>query len=207
MLHYKTIESNTLELLKKLQTIPCLASTRLVGGTSLALQIGHRVSVDLDLFGHIEADSDEIIENLKNISNELTILKRSENINIFMIDGVKVDIVNYKYDWLKEKIQEDGIRLAAKEDIAAMKVNAIIGRGTKKDFIDMSFLLKEFTLSEILRFYFQKYPEASIFLASKSLAYYDDAESDPMPLMFSKDTWEQMKNYIASKYDEYEANY
>lgn len=71
-----------------------------------------------------------------------------------MIDGVKVDVVNYKYDCLKDGITEDGIRLAAKEDIAAMKVNAIIGRGTKKDFIDMAFLLKEFSLSEILRFYF-----------------------------------------------------
>lgn len=207
MLHYETISSNTLELLKKLQSIPCLAGVRLVGGTSLALQIGHRVSIDLDLFGQIMVSPDELIECVKDVSSDVVVLKRSENINIFTIDGVKVDIVNYKYQWLSESLVEDGIRLAKKEDIAAMKVNAIIGRGTKKDFIDMAFLLKEYSLSDILRFYFTKYPEASIFLASKSLAYYDDAESDPMPHMFAEDTWEQMKLYIASKYDEYEANY
>lgn len=207
MLHYETIDSNTLELLKKLQSIPCLEDVRLVGGTSLALQIGHRISVDLDLFGQINTDSDELIESIKTVSNEVIVLKKSDNINIFTINGVKVDIVNYKYPWLRESLIEDGIRLASKDDIAAMKVNAIIGRGTKKDFIDMAFLLKEFSLSDILRFYFHKYPEASIFLASKSLAYYDDAESDPMPYMFTEDTWEQMKKYIASKYDEYEANY
>ena len=206
MLHYETIDPHTLELLKRLQSLPLLQDTRLVGGTSLALQIGHRKSVDIDLFGKIECDDDELYEHLKS-AGQVTTLKKSPNIHIYTIDGIKVDIVNYKYDWLLPAIKEDNITLASKEDIAAMKINAIIGRGTKKDFIDVAYLLQQYTLSEILRFYFRKYPDASIFLASKSLAYYDDAEDDPMPFMFTQATWEELKAYISSKYDEYEANY
>lgn len=120
---------------------------------------------------------------------------------------MELNIVNYKYSWLEEELIEDGIRLAHKKDIAAMKINAIIGRGTKKDFIDIAYLLKEYGMSDILRFYFAKYPDASIFLASKSLAYYDDAENDPMPYMFSETTWTELKQYISNQYDEYEAKY
>lgn len=206
MLHYETIESSTLELLKQLQSIPTLSKTRLVGGTSLALQIGHRRSIDLGLFGEVSCDMDELIDSLDVFPN-FTTLKHTSNIHIFMINGIKVDIVNYKYSWLEEELIEDGIRLAHKKDIAAMKINAIIGRGTKKDFIDIAYLLKEYGMSDILRFYFAKYPDASIFLASKSLAYYDDAENDPMPYMFSETTWTELKQYISNQYDEYEAKY
>jgi len=206
MLHYETVEQGTLELLKKLQTIEMLKGTRLVGGTSLALQIGHRKSIDLDLFGLIDYEEDDLDSQLEKIGN-VTLLKKTKNIRIYIIDNVKVDIVNYEYGWLLPAIEEDGIVLAQKEDIAAMKINAVIGRGTKKDFIDIAYLLQIYTLSDILRFYFNKYPDASIFLASKSLAYYDDAEQDPMPFMFTDTTWEQLKAYISSKYDEYEANY
>lgn len=206
MLHYETIESSTLELLIQLQSIPTLSKTRLVGGTSLALQIGHRRSVDLELFGEVSCDIDELTESLSVFPNIIT-LKHTPNIHIFMINGVKVDIVNYRYSWLEEELTEDGIRLAHKKDIAAMKINAIIGRGTKKDFIDIAYLLKEYGMSDILKFYFAKYPDASIFLASKSLAYYDDAENDPMPYMFNNTTWTELKQYISNQYDEYEANY
>lgn len=206
MLYYETIEPHTLELLKKLQSLPELNNCRLVGGTSLALQIGHRKSVDLDLFGSLECEAEELEAVISSIG-DVTILKRTPNIHIFVVDGIKVDIVNYQYKWLSPAKIEDGIVLADKQDIAAMKVNAIIGRGTKKDFIDIAFLLKEYSLSDILRFFFNKYPDASMFLASKSLAYYDDADNEPMPYMFSDTTWEELKAFISEQYDEYEVNY
>ncbi len=113
-----------------------------------------------------------------------------------MIDGVKVDIVNYKYDWIDTPVEEDGIRLADVKDIAAMKVAAIIGRGTKKDFIDMNRLLQIFSLKEILDMYMQKYPDGSLFIAIKSLSYFEDAESDPMPFMFDDTDWGVVKANI-----------
>lgn len=157
----------------------------------------------MDLFGSINCTPDELESALNKVAS-VTLLKKSTNINIYVVDGVKVDIVNYRYDWLESPLCEDGIVLAKFSDIAAMKINAIIGRGTRKDFVDIAYLLKVYTLSQILHFYFEKYPDASMFLAAKSLAYFADAENLPMPEMLVKDSWEDLKSYISKQYEEYE---
>ena len=198
MLYLETVESSTLELLKKLQRLPVLEQTRLVGGTALALQLGHRKSIDLDFFGTIDCEAEYLRESIAGIAS-LTILKESPHIHIYIVDGIKVDIVNYKYPWLDDVVLEQGLRLASVSDIAAMKITAIIGRGTKKDFIDIAFLLHHFSLEEILHFYAAKYNDSSVFMAMKSLAYIDDAEADPMPDMFVNQSWQQVKAYILSK--------
>ena len=197
MLYLETVESSTLELLKKLQRLPVLEQTRLVGGTALALQLGHRKSIDLDFFGTIDCEAEYLRESIAGIAS-LTILKESPHIHIYIVDGIKVDIVNYKYPWLDDVVLEQGLRLASVSDIAAMKITAIIGRGTKKDFIDIAFLLHHFSLEEILHFYAAKYNDSSVFMAMKSLAYFDDAEADPMPDMFVNQSWQQVKAYILS---------
>lgn len=195
MLHLSTIDSATLELLKKLQALPALVETRLVGGTALALQIGHRKSIDLDLFGRVEATSQQLVDQLKEIG-KLTVLKDSPHIHIYLLDGVKVDIVDYSYPWIDKILIRQGVRMGSSKDIAAMKTTAIIGRGTKKDFIDFAFLLKQYSLNEILDFYSLKYPEGSRFMAMKSLAYFEDAEEDMMPYMLTDMTWEEVKQQI-----------
>ena len=198
MLYLETVESSTLELLKKLQRLPVLEQTRLVGGTALALQLGHRKSIDLDFFGTVDCEAEYLRESIAGIAS-LTILKESPHIHIYIVDGIKVDIVNYKYPWLDDVVLEQGLRLASVSDIAAMKITAIIGRGTKKDFIDIAFLLHHFSLEEILHFYAAKYNDSSVFMAMKSLAYFDDAEADPMPDMFVNQSWQQVKAPILSK--------
>ena len=198
MLYLETVESSTLELLKKLQRLPVLEQTRLVGGTALALQLGHRKSIDLDFFGTVDCEAEYLRESIAGMAS-LTILKESPHIHIYIVDGIKVDIVNYKYPWLDDVVLEQGLRLASVSDIAAMKITAIIGRGTKKDFIDIAFLLHHFSLEEILHFYAAKYHDSSVFMAMKSLAYFDDAEADPMPDMFVNQSWQQVKAYILSK--------
>ena len=195
MFQYQTIEPGTLQLLKQLQELPLLKASRLVGGTALALQLGHRKSVDLDLFGGIDASSEEIREALS-MSHSITVVKESRNINIYLIDGIKVDFVNYKYAWIDKAVEEDTVILAGIKDIAAMKIAAVVGRGTKKDFIDIYFLLRQYSLQEILQLYLQKYPDGSLFIALKSLSYFEDAEPDPMPVMFEKVNWEDVKARI-----------
>lgn len=203
MLSYRTIEPHTLELLKRLMATDCLSRTRLVGGTGLALQYGHRMSIDIDLFGKVEEENDDEIKAALRQSGQLTILKASENIKIYVVNDIKVDIVNYPYPWIAPCVEEDGIRLASPKDIAAMKVNAIEGRGTKKDFIDMYSLLQCYTLEEILNFYRQKYPENSIFRALMSLSYFEDADTQLMPRMFIQTTWEEMKANIRKQVENY----
>lgn len=142
------------------------------------------------MFGDIQADEFTISKKLNKIG-KVTILKKSENINIYLINEVKVDIVNYHYPWIENSILEDSITLAGKKDIAAMKLAAITGRGTKKDFIDLYFLLQSFSLSEIFSFYNQKFNDGSEFLIIKSLSYFENANEDEDPLMLHSITWEE----------------
>lgn len=198
MLFYETVDSVTLELLTRLQQIPAFSQLRLVGGTSLALQIGHRKSINIDLFGKIDADEFTIAADLNRLG-EIQTIQKTQNIAIYLIKGVKTDIVNYSYPWLDEAVFIDGIKLAGLKDIAAMKLAAITGRGTKKDFIDLYFLLKKYSLTEMLGFYTQKYADGSTFMVLKSLSYFEDAEKDPMPFMLSKISWSKIKKFIINQ--------
>ena len=195
MLHYETIIPETQSLLEKLSALPVLDDARLVGGTALALQLGHRTSVDLDFFGRINADSEELRDILREVGR-VEVASVSKNINIFWVNGIKVDMVNYPYPWLDLPIVEDGVRLASLNDIAAMKISAIVNRGTKKDFIDLYTLLQHFALDEILDMYSRKYSDGSLFIVMKSLTYFDDAETDPMPNVLNDTTWETVKDFL-----------
>lgn len=197
MLHYEAIDNISLALLKQLLSIPYFSNLYLAGGTSLALQIGHRKSDDLDLFGIIDTDDITLSQTLSSLGT-IQLIKRTPNIHIFIINGIKVDIVNYNYPWINAFVSEDKLRLAGKKDIAAMKLAAITGRGSRKDFIDLHFLLQEFNLREMLSFYSEKYIEGSTFLVLKSLTYFDDAETDPQPFMLKKADWKQIKRSIIS---------
>ncbi len=204
MLSYRTIVPHTLELLKKLCQEPYLMDCRLVGGTALALQYGHRTSVDLDFFGSFGNEEDKLFTVLQPYA-EVRRVKDSPNIKIFFMDDVKVDFVNYSiYPWIDDAVEEDGLRLASPKDIAAMKINAIEGRGSKKDFIDVYFLLQHYSLDELLKFYSQKYPNYSIYRALMSLTYFADADPKDTPTLFMDVTWDEMKTFIKQKVVEYE---
>ena len=202
MLHYETVDEGTLGLLKQLQSLGILSEMRLVGGTSLALQIGHRKSIDIDLFGNLSAEYENLMDELNTIG-EVVPLKNSKNIHSLLVNDIKVDIVNYGYEWLTNKITIDNIQLASIEDIAAMKLNAIIGRGSKKDFIDLFFILKDYSLATIMEFYTKKYNDGSTFLVLKSLTYFEDADMEEMPFMFNNITWQTIKDNIKKAHAEY----
>ena len=204
MLSIQTVYPNTLELLKSLASQPELAQTRLVGGTALALQYGHRQSIDLDFFGILPEDKEELVEMTKRVGNVL-VTNRSKMILQTVINQIKVDFVDYsRYKWIDEPVMGDGFVLASDKDIAAMKVNAIIGRGTRKDFIDLYVLLQHYSLLEIMAFYKQKYPEFSEYRALLSMTYFEDAEMQDMPKMFIDTSWDTMKSTIIEAVKEYQ---
>ncbi|WP_423128015.1 nucleotidyl transferase AbiEii/AbiGii toxin family protein [Gaoshiqia sp. Z1-71] len=195
MLHLETIDPPTLELLSRLMHIREFSELNLVGGTSLALQIGHRRSIDLDLFGYLDLDDYQFTTVLKPLGS-VQLINKTSNIKTYLINKIKVDFVNYPYPWLAPCLLVDGIRLAAKSDIAAMKLAAITGRGSKKDFIDIGFLLDEFSMEMMLKFYRQKFPDGSEFLVLKSLTYFEDAENEQLPVMLKKVDWNAIKSKI-----------
>ena len=198
MLQTQTVVPELMELLRELMKVDSFSDFYLVGGTSLSLQIGHRNSIDIDLFGNKEIDFDLFIKLLNNFG-KTEITKSSKNILITDVSGIKVDFVSYQYKFLEEPLLIEGIRLLSKKDIAAMKLNAIAGRGSKKDFIDLYFLLNDFSLKQMLGFYNEKYFDGSEFLVLKSLSYFEEADYQPQPKMFLEFDWEICKQKITDE--------
>lgn len=203
MLSIQTVLPDTLELLRVLMRQPLLSDMRLVGGTSLALQYGHRRSVDLDFFGHTTEDVEELTGVMKDCAESVVLGNCSKRIKAYYLNNIKVDVVNYDYPWIEKPVVEDGLRLASPKDIAAMKVNAVIGRGTKKDFVDIYFLLKHYSFDDLIRFYLQKYTDGSEYRALLSMSYFADADPQPMPYMFQPVGWNSIKDEIQHQVELY----
>ena len=195
MLQKKVLEQKTLDLLIKIQSIAELKGLRLVGGTALALQFGHRQSIDLDFFGNIEFENISF-ENILSSFEPVRIVNNRPFIKQYFINDVKVDFVQYPYKWIREEIFIDKISMASAEDIAAMKLAAVTNRGSRKDFIDIYYLLQVYSLNEILGFYEEKYHDGSTFLVLKSLIYFEDADDEEMPHTFDDLAWQTVKSSI-----------
>lgn len=121
MLHYETVSPHLLSVLKKIQQLPEVSAFRLVGGTSLSLQLGHRISVDIDLFTNKSFDISELQKTLHKTFNSFEVLWSNKNGFVSVIDDIKVDFFDWHVPFLKAAVIENGICLADKEDIAAMK--------------------------------------------------------------------------------------
>lgn len=198
MLYRETVEPLTLELLTHLMGLDFFKDYRLVGGTALSLQMGHRISVDLDFFGLPKFDLRNFELEMKQ-SFEVDIFRRTKFIQQMNINNVKVDIVEYPYQWIDEIIETDRIRMASDKDIAAMKINAITNRGSKKDFVDLYALLKKYTYEEIMSFYLSKYPDGNKMLAIRSLNYFDDADNQDVEILWDV-RWEDIKKELTKQY-------
>jgi predicted nucleotidyltransferase component of viral defense system len=183
-----------------------LQKHHLVGGTALSLKFGHRISIDLDLFSNEEFDHSIIANALeKEFSNQLNIESQTSRWGIFcFIDNVKVDIVYYPHPIIKATETIDNIRLYSTEDIIAMKLNAILGRGKKKDFYDLDELFNHFKLKEMIAFHKQKYPSQNLLITiPQAITYFDDAEEGEAPLSLKNRTWESVKKNIQQKVREF----
>ena len=174
MLYKEAIELSTLELLINLQKTKVLKDFYLAGGTSLAMQIGHRKSIDLDLFTQNDFDVNATLEFLEE-KFKFIMNYSSKNTLKGSIKNVKIDLISHKYPLVKNPIILQEAKILSIEDIAAMKLNAIAGNGTRsKDFIDIYFILKQYSIKEILGFYNIKYKTRNSLHVIKSLNYFDD---------------------------------
>ena len=181
MLFKNTLEPYTLELLKKLQATSELKDFYLAGGTSLALQIGHRKSIDLDLFTQNDFDNNYLLEYLEPNFNFRLDFSATNTLK-GSIANVKIDLISHKYPIVKPILKNDNTFLYSTEDIAAMKLNAIAGNGTRsKDFIDIYFILKQFSLKELLNFYKIKYKTRNLLHIIKSLNYFEEINIQDWP--------------------------
>ena len=181
MLQTGTVAEGTLELLKKLQAEPLLADTRLVGGTALSLQIGHRVSEDLDLFSTEPLDSIRIQSLLMEKYGFMPSVIEDGTL-IGFVGGVKIDIIYHPFPWLDSAVTEDGMRIASIADIAAMKMHAIINSGKRpKDFVDLAFLSMHYSYNDLKGLLLKRYPTYDPIMADKAVIYFGDIDEDLIP--------------------------
>lgn len=206
MLHTEALIPGALPVLERLMRLKALADFSLVGGTALALRHGHRLSVDLDLFG-AALDHDELVAALSAefgsaFSYEPPV---SKTIGIFcFIHGVKVDIVRYPHPRIARLETIAGLRMYADEDIGAMKVQAILGRGRKKDFWDLLEILQHRPLSAIIEDHGKKYPNQLLAISiPNALIYFVDAEESEEPVSLKGQTWQGIKAAISRTVNDY----
>ena len=206
MLYTSTIEPETLAILNELMEIQELNEFCLVGGTALALSYGHRISIDIDLFSAGKFDVENLSKVLENkFKQKYFFEKPHSKIGLFCyINNIKVDLVYYPHQLIEPTQTTENIRMYSIPDIAAMKINAILGRAAQKDFFDLAEILKHHTLSELMAWHQQKYPSQMLAISIPSaLTYFAEADESEMPINLNKQTWEDVKKFLQLKVREY----
>jgi len=179
-----------------LQQMGWMREFYMAGGTALALQYNHRESVDFDFFSDKDFSNEQIITHLKQNGN-LEVLSEEKNTLHTLFNGIQLSFLGYKYKLLSKPVHEGNIKIADNLDIACMKLSAIVSRGTKKDFIDLFYILQHYSLEFLIEKYHKKYDfHDHKYILLKSLVYFEDAENDPMPLMKEQTSWIEIKKLI-----------
>jgi hypothetical protein len=192
----------TEKLLTKLKSTVGLSGFYLAGGTGLALHYNHRQSVDLDWFTPKSFKTKLLIKKLQKIG-DFELINEDENTVEGILDGVKVSFMSYPYALLKKIAVVNGVRVASVSDIAVMKLSAIAGRNTKKDFIDLYFYLQKektdlFGLLQLLKKKFGGL-RYDIHHLVKTLVFFTDADKEPMPTMSANVNWNEVKNFFVKE--------
>ncbi|MFZ1654351.1 MAG: nucleotidyl transferase AbiEii/AbiGii toxin family protein [Candidatus Moraniibacteriota bacterium] len=201
-LHLDTMPDAAKKAFVKCMGFPWLRDSRwyLAGGTALALQVGHRISVDLDFFTEEKDFSVGEVERLMLASGNWTTTLIEQGTLYGIFEGAKMSFIAYPFFHPStNRFRCGSITLLSPEDIAAMKIVAVSQRGRKRDFIDLYWLVEHrLPLEEALRAAIERYPEQHHSLPHflKSLVYFSDAESDPMPHMFFSVDWKVVKLFF-----------
>jgi hypothetical protein len=205
MLHPEAVETSILELIQKLQSKKYLHGFYLVGGTALALKMGYRKSVDIDLFSNFNFVSSQMLENIHQ-DFPFQLYYSDSNTLKGSIDNVKVDILAHRYKYIGEQQIVNGIIILSIQDIIAMKLNAIATIGQRsKDFIDIYYLLNEYDIASMLSFYKKKYNQQNEAIVLKSLIYFDDVDLSDWPVLIQNPElkWANVKSRIEKEIIQY----
>jgi predicted nucleotidyltransferase component of viral defense system len=172
----------------------------LAGGTALALQIGHRVSVDFDFFSEKQFSTDVLYRELQKAGLKPIIQQETEGTLTAMVNEVKISMFHYPYPFLDKKLNWKEIDIAGMIDIAAMKIMAIIQRGAKRDFVDLYFILKDIPFRKIAENMIQRYGTNRLnpVNVGKAIVYFNDADIDPDPQYCGKEkpNWNSIKKFF-----------
>ena len=192
---------------KRIAILPLLKEFKedfyLVGGTALALQTGHRDSIDFDFFCQEDINTQKLFEKVKEVFKGQKVLKTQDERNTLtvLIDKtIEISFFSYKYDLVGELVEEPNLKLASVLDIGCMKLSAITSRGISKDYIDLYYILQDIDLNYLLDKSAEKFPDLDRNLILKSLVYFNDIEVEPIKFKHNKDiNFEKVKSFLRKK--------
>lgn len=202
--HWEAVTSKARDLLTVLGQMPRLHPFYLAGGTALALRLGHRISQDLDLFANIEVLDDNlrhgILEDLRQ-GHKVDLLQDSVLGLVLQVDGQPVSFFSYGYPLLAPTDRVSGIQVASMLDIGLMKLDAVAGRGTRKDFYDLFFVASHIPLDELFTRSIDKYSHSRSFgmRVLTALVDFDIADSQDEPTMLLPIKWDQVKIFFITQ--------
>lgn len=206
--HIEILNKGQIDLLFKLK-LP--KNYYLAGGTALALYLGHRTSLDFDFYITAEFNRKEVFNLLKKrfTEKEITVSSLEKNNFIGKINNVNISVFYYPYKLLDDVVDLRNIRLASLKDIVSMKLVAIIQRPAKRDYIDMFYLLKDFSLENIFNYCQEKYPNFNPYLALRALSYFGDVDNEKIEergikILDKSFSWEKTKKELVKKVKNYQ---
>ena len=170
----------------------------LAGGTGLALQIGHRYSNDFDFFSERDFNNEFLKSSLRGIG-KFDLFQDAKGTLEGAVENTRISFFQYKYPLVEEWMSYEDVHLASIEDIALMKLSALSSRGSRKDFIDLYCMKDKFTWETFVHRFEIKYKDSgyNIYHMIKSMAYFNDAEDEPMPKMIWPCDWNEVKRYFS----------
>ncbi len=197
-MHWEILDKNRTEIL------PLLAEFKdqfyLAGGTALALQLGHRDSVDFDFFLQNEFSNDILFKKIENVFSNYKIVKtqdEKDTLTVKINENIKLSFFTYRYVLVKPLIKTEYFDLASIEDIACMKLSAIVSRYLLKDYVDIYWILHQIKLSDLLILNQHKLQNLDINLVLKSLVYFDDVVPEKITFKNNKDVdFETVKEFL-----------
>ena len=173
----------------------------LAGGTALALQIGHRSSIDFDFYDKAEFELDVLLRQFRQFFKNISVIQMSQGTLVVDVEGIQVSLFHYDYKVIRPFIHMKDLILLSLEDISAMKLIAIIQRGERRDFIDIYYLIQRFGLERIFSYSEEKYPGIfNPYLALQALTYFEEAEGAPpgsrIGVFNDHLDWSEVKEYL-----------
>lgn len=195
--HSEVVSGQVVRTLSELERVPAVARFYLAGGTGLALQFGHRRSVDLDFFLGEDFDVEPVLQKVQQLDGFALVSKSPGTIDAHIGD-TKVSFIAYAYPVLFPFQRFQGANVADPRDIGCMKLSAIASRGTKRDFVDLYVLAQRYGVDQLLAWFKTKFAQTNYSMVHvlKSLAYFDEAEQDPMPHMLVPLAWGDVKQFF-----------
>lgn len=202
-MHLEILTAAQLTVLDGLKPIPAVGDFYLAGGTALALRHGHRRSIDFDFFRPTPFDVQELAVALARAFDDIERLPTGEQTLYVRLCSVTTSFFNYPYRLLEEVAPTPwGFGLASDSDVAAMKIEAIAGRGSRRDFVDLYLLCRGgLTLDAAFDLFEQKYGtrRTDRYHRLRALAYFDDAEREPMPDLLVPFDWDETKRFFTAE--------